>query len=188
MTMIQTNITHILHEMTSDPTLKKQNLDWLIRQQATGESRFIAFENENSRIVCEFENARQAADFHFCLKYSMCRLDKVRPSMDAVNERIVHLDVSCDVIDLFDPFEPGLISLSQQHGFSFRFDYRQMYTGSTLSGHITEGHLHHTQCIIRIFEALPQLSLSKVHQLLHNEEDIIRFNTMIIKEKSEAIV
>jgi hypothetical protein len=47
--------------------------------------------------------------------------------------------------------------------------------------------LHHTQCIIRIFEALPQLSLSRIHQLIHTEEDIIRFNTMIIKEKAEAI-
>lgn len=188
MTMIQTNITHILHEMTSDPTLKKQNLDWLIRQQATGESQFIAYENENSRIICEFENAHEAADFHSCLKYSMYRLDMVRPSMDPVNEKIVNLDVSCDVIDLFDSCKPGLISLSKQHGFSFRFDYRQMYTGSSMRGHITEGHLHHTQCIIRIFEALPQLSLSRVHQLLHSEDDIIRFNTMIIKEKSEVIL
>lgn len=186
MTMIQTNITHILHEMTSDPMIKKQNLDWLIRQQKPLKNRFIAHD-EISRIVCEFEDTSQAAQFHTCLKYSMARLDHVRPTMEPTDARIVNLDVNCDVIELFDPNRPGLISISRQHGYSFRFSYRQMYTGSTMQGNITEGALHHTQCVIRIFEALPQLSLSRVHELLHTEEDFYRFNTMIIKEKAEVI-
>jgi hypothetical protein len=186
MTMIQTNITHILHEMTQDQTIKNQSLNWLISQQKLSENLFIA-NDEVSRIICEFETAQQAADFHYYLKYSMYRLPTIKATMDDQKENIVNLDVSCDVIELFDPKCPGLCTLSRETGCSFRFIYRQMYTGSTLSGNISEGVLHHTQCVIRIFEALPQLSLAKVHQLLHTEEDIIRFNTMIIKEKAEAI-
>lgn len=186
MTMIQTNITHILHEMTQDPTIKNRNLNWLISQKKPSESFFIA-KDEVSRIICEFETAQQAADFHYYLKYSMYRLPTVKATMDDQNACIVNLDVSCDVIELFDAKRPGLCTLSKETGCSFQFCYRQMYTGSTLKGHISEGILHHTQCIIRIFEALPQLSLSRIHQLIHTEEDIIRFNTMIIKEKAEAI-
>lgn len=186
MTMIQTNITHILHEMTDNQSIKNTHLNWLVHQQKQVESRFIATD-EVSRIVCEFETAAQAADFHYYLKYSMYRLPTIKATLDASNATTVNLDVSCDVIELFDPKRPGLCTLSRETGCSFRFSYRQMYTGSTLKGNISEGILHHTQCIIRIFEALPQLSLSKVHQLLHTEEDIIRFNTMIIKEKAEAI-
>lgn len=186
MTMIQTNITHILHEMTADSSVKNTNLNWLIQNQKTDENLFIATD-ETSRISCEFDSAAQAADFHYYLKYSMYRLPTIKASLDEHNECIVNLDVSCDVIELFDPKRPGLCTLSRETGCSFRFSYRQMYTGSTLKGSISEGILHHTQCVIRIFEALPQLSLSKIHQLIHTEEDILRFNTMIIKEKAEAI-
>ena len=186
MTMIQTNITHILHEMTDNQKIKDVNLNWLLQQPTNQEQYFIA-QDEVSRIVCEFETAKQAADFHYYLKYSMYRLPIIKATMDLCNETIVNLDVSCDVIELFDPKRPGLCTLSRETGCSFRFCYRQMYTGSTLKGNISEGVLHHTQCVIRIFEALPQLSLSKIHQLLHTEEDILRFNTMIIKEKAEAI-
>lgn len=186
MTMIQTNITHILHEMTDNQQIRNVNLNWLVQQQKKLEHHFIA-QDEVSRIVCEFETAQQASDFHYYLKYSMYRLPTIKASMEVSDETIVNLDVSCDVIELFDPKRPGLCTLSRETGCSFRFSYRQMYTGSTLKGNISEGVLHHTQCVIRIFEALPQLSLSKVHQLLHSEEDIIRFNAMIIKEKAEVI-
>ena len=186
MTMIQTNITHILHEMTADTSITSTNLNWLIQDRKAGESLFIATD-EISRIHCEFETVAQAADFHYYLKYSMYRLPTIKASLDEQNECIVNLDVSCDVIELFDPKRPGLCTLSRETGCSFHFSYRQMYTGSTLKGSISEGILHHTQCVIRIFEALPQLSLSKIHQLIHTEEDILRFNTMIIKEKAEAI-
>lgn len=186
MTMIQTNITHILHEMTQNASIKNHSLEWLISQQNQTGNYFIA-NDEMSRIICEFETAQQAADFHYYLKYSMYRMPFIKATMDDQNENIVNLDVNCDVIELFDPKRPGLCTLSRETGCSFRFAYRQMYTGSTLKGHISEGILHHTQCVIRIFEALPQLSLSRIHQLLHTEEDIIRFNTMIIKEKAEAI-
>lgn len=186
MTMIQTNITHILHEITANPSIKNRNLHWLIQDQKASENLFIA-NDEISRIICEFETADQAADFHYHLKYSMYRLSTIKPSMDDQNECIVNLDVSCDVVDLFDSKRSGLCTLSRETGSSFQFSYRQMYTGSTLKGNISEGILHHTQCVIRIFEALPQLSLSRIHQLLHTEDDILRFNTMIIKEKAEAI-
>jgi hypothetical protein len=186
MTMIQTNITHILYEMTQNERIKNHSLTWLIASQKHSETVFIATD-ETSRIVCEFESAQQAADFHYYLKYSMYRLPTIKATMDDQNENIVNLDVNCDVVELFDSKRAGLCTLSRETGCSFRFHYRQMYTGSTLQGNISEGVLHHTQCIIRIFDALPQLSLSRIHQLLHTEEDIIRFNTMIIKEKAEAI-
>jgi hypothetical protein len=40
MTMIQTNITHILHEMTQDQTIKTVSLNWLISQQKLSRKPF----------------------------------------------------------------------------------------------------------------------------------------------------
>lgn len=182
------NLNQLLSNMSKIDQVHYESLNELLYLNFKVFDKFFkSVEVLNEEVTLIFENRQDCVNFYMDCHYGSQTLKKVGVYYDLQDENQLILRPVLNIISLIDSREPGLCQISKKLNINFKLEYTQTITNNTLSLYIHQGEIVNPNCDVYISEAIPYLSLGRLHKLIRNEYDFKRLNTTIHLVESEIL-